>query len=306
MGTPEFAIPTLYSLINNYGNIEAVITQPDRPKGRGRKITISPVKRLALENNLLVLQPERISETGFNDLIKKKKPDLIIVVAFGQIITRDLLVIPKWGVINIHASLLPRYRGAAPIQHSIMNNETLTGLTVMRMDEGLDTGPILYQEKIPINKDETGGQLHDRLSLKSGELIVDFLRTMSERVVKETAQDDSLATYAPKIDKRMSMIPWEDEAEKVSAHIRAMDPAPGARTTLGGIQIKLFASRVSESRRSDTVPGRVVRKNKTGLKVETGKGSVEIGGILYPGRKKLLTGDFLKGFDIPEGTLLGE
>ena len=306
MGTPLFAVPTLSSLINKIDNISALVTQPDRPKGRGRKIAVSPVKRLALEHNISILQPERVSETGFCDLIRKIEPDLIIVVAFGQILTKELLLIPKWGVINIHASLLPRYRGAAPIQHSILNNETMTGLTIMRMDEGLDTGPVLYQEKIPINRDETAGQLHDRMSVMAGELIVKFLRIMSEKPFKEIPQDDSIATYAPKIDKNMSKIIWERDAENVSAHMRAMDPTPGAYTTLGDRKIKLFSTSVSKNRRSDTIPGRVIRKDKNSLKVETGKGVVEIREIQYPGKKRLPVGDFLKGYDLPEGTLLGE
>lgn len=306
MGTPEFAVPTLSSLIKKNKKVSAVVTQPDRPKGRGRKVAISPVKRLALEHNILILQPKRVSESGFCDLIRREDPDLIVVVAFGQILTRDLLMIPKWGVINIHASLLPKYRGAAPIQHSILNNETVTGLTVMRMDEGMDTGPILYQEKVPIKEDESAGQLHDRMSVKSGELIVKFFKIMSKRHIKEAPQDDSLATYAPKIDKKMSMIVWERDAQEVSAHIRALDPIPGAYTILGDSKIKLFSSRVSENRRSDTVPGRVIREDKTSLKIETGKGVVEIREIQYPGKKRLLTGEFLKGFDLPDGTLFGK
>jgi methionyl-tRNA formyltransferase len=306
MGTPDFAVPTLSSLINNIKNLSAVVTQPDRPKGRGRKVAISPVKRMALEHNITVLQPERVSESGFCNLIRKERPDLIVVVAFGQILNKNLLMIPKWGVINIHASLLPKYRGAAPIQHSILNRESMTGLTVMRMDEGLDTGPILYQEKVPVNRDETAGQLHDRMSKKSGELIVKFLRVMSEKVIKEVPQDDSLATYAPKIDKSMSLISWERDAEEVSAHIRALDPIPGAYTILDDKKIKLFSSRVSENQRSDTVPGRVIREDKTNLKVETGKGVVEIREIQYPGKKRLIIADFLKGFDMPEGAVLGK
>ena len=306
MGTPEFAVPTLSSLINKINNVLAVVTQPDRPKGRGRKITVSPVKRLALEHNILTLQPEIVSERGFCDLIRRKEPDLIVVLAFGQLLTKELLSIPKWGVINIHASLLPKYRGAAPIQHSILNNETTTGLTIMRMDEGLDTGPILYQEKISIKQDETAGQLHDRMSIRSGRLIVKFLKMMSEKPLKEIPQDDSIATYAPKIDKNRSMIMWERDAKEVSAHIRALDPIPGAYTNLGENRIKFFFSRVSDNQRLDTIPGRVIREDKKSLKVETGKGVVEIREIQYPGKKRLPVGDFLKGFDLPDGTVLGK
>ena len=306
MGTPEFAIPSLRCLINEGHKILAVVTQPDRPEGRGKKMAVSPVKKMALEHNIVALQPEKVADSNFCDLIKNKASDLIVVVAFGQILSKELLMIPKWGVINIHASLLPKYRGAAPIQRSILNNESLTGLTVMRMDEGLDTGPILYQEAVPIKQDETSGQLHDRLSGKAGDLLIRFLRIMSEDPLKETPQDHSSATYAHKIDKSMSMIEWDLDAVKISSLIRALDPSPGACTTVRGKKIKLFSSRILDEACSDTVPGRVVRKRKGSLVVETGKGIVEIGEVQYPGKKRLSSKDFLMGFPVPEGTIFGE
>jgi len=306
MGTPEFAIPSLRCLINEGHKILAVVTQPDRPEGRGKKMAISPVKKLALEHNIVTLQPEKVADSNFCDLIKNKTPDLIIVVAFGQILSKEILMIPKWGVINIHASLLPKYRGAAPIQRAILNNEPLTGLTVMHMDEGLDTGPILYQETISIKKDETAGQLHDRLSGEAGDLLIRFLRIMSEDRLKETPQDHSSATYAHKIDKSMSMIEWNLDAVTISSLIRALDPSPGACTTVRGKKIKLFSSTISDDACLDTVPGRVIRKSKLSLVVETGKGIIEIGEAQCPGKKRLPIKDFLMGFPVPEGTILGE
>ncbi|MDB9822480.1 methionyl-tRNA formyltransferase [Deltaproteobacteria bacterium] len=306
MGTPEFAVPVLKGLINEGHRILAVVTQPDRPKGRGRKTAVSPVKKLALEHDIETLQPQKVSDSNFCDLIKKKAPDLIIVVAFGQILTDEILMIPEWGAINIHASLLPRHRGAAPIQHSILNNETLTGLTVIRMDEGLDTGPILYQEEIPIKQDETSGQLRDKLSGRSGDLIIRFLRLMAGNQISEVPQEDSFATYAPKITKNMSIIEWDMDAIRISSLIRALDPSPGACTGLGGKKLKLFSSRVLNERGSDSVPGRVVRANRAGLHVESGKGVIEIGEVQYPGKKRLPSKDFLMGFSLPEGTILGD
>jgi methionyl-tRNA formyltransferase len=306
MGTPEFAIPTLNSLVNKGHRVLSVVTQPDRPKGRGRKMMSSPVKRFATEHNIETLQPERVSDVGFCNLIKKKDPDLIIVIAFGQILNKDLLTIPKWGAINIHASLLPKYRGAAPIQRAILNNESRTGLTVMRMDEGLDTGPILYQKEVPIHKDETAGQLHDRLAQIAGDQMIGFLNRMAEEPIEERLQDHSCATYAPKIEKGISSIDWQQDAVKISALVRALDPRPGAYTIIQGKKIKIFSTGVLDEDRFDTIPGRVLRDSDEGLFVETGKGLIKIRGMQYPGKKRLSSSDFLRGFPLPEGTILGE
>ena len=306
MGTPEFAVPSLRCLINDGHKVLAVVTQPDRPKGRGRKLAIPPVKKLALEHDILTLQPEKVADSNFCDLLRDKAPNLIVVVAFGQILSKELLLIPEWGVINIHASLLPKYRGAAPIQRSILNNESLTGLTVMRMNERLDTGPILYQEEVPIKRDETAGQLHDRLSYRSGDVIIRFLRIMADNPLKETPQDHSLATYAPKIDKSMSLVDWSLDAVRISSLIRALDPNPGAWTTIGDKKIKLFASKVIDEIYSDGVPGRAFITKEGTFQVETGKGLVEIREIQYPGKKRLPSKDFLRGFFLQEGTILGK
>ncbi|MFC1867021.1 methionyl-tRNA formyltransferase [Thermodesulfobacteriota bacterium] len=306
MGTPEFAIPALEGLIHNELDVVAVVTQPDRPKGRGRKLTASPVKKLAVEHNIAILQPEKVADTHFHDLIKRKTPDIMVVVAFGQIFNKDLLAIPEYGAINIHASFLPKYRGAAPIQWAVMNNESMTGLTVMRMDEGMDTGPILYQEEVPILRDETAGQLHDRLALKAGDLMIRFLRHSAEGQIKEVPQDHSSATYAPKIEKSIALIEWSRDAVRISALIRGLDPSPGAYTTMGDKRIKLFSSRVLDETYSNGIPGRVVRTVEGSLRVETGKGVIEIGGMQYPGKKRLPPGDFLRGFELSEGTIFGE
>jgi len=306
MGTPKFAIPSLRSLISEGHEILAVVTQPDRPEGRGKKMAFSPVKKLALENNILALQPEKVSDTNFCGLIRDAAPDIIIVVAFGQILSKELLVIPRWGAINTHASLLPKYRGAAPIQRAILNNESFTGLTIMRIDGGVDEGPILYQESVQIKEDETAGQLHDRLSGKAGDLLIRFLEIMSEGKIKETVQDHASATYAPKIDKGMAMIEWDLDAQRISSLIRALDPSPGARTTIRGIKIKLFSPRILDEECPDTVPGRVLRKKKGTLAVEAGKGVIEIGEAQCPGKKRLPSKDFLMGFPLPEGAILGK
>ena len=307
MGTPDFAIPTLKALIDHGHNVMTVVSQPDRPKGRGKKLTSPPVKVLALEHGIEVLQPEKASEESFCNLIEEKSPDLIIVVAFGQILKKRLLDIPKWGVINIHGSLLPEYRGAAPIQRAIVNDESVTGLTVMRMDEGMDTGPILFQEEVPVLPDETAGQLHDRLALISGELIIKSLEHMSKNPIQERPQVEAQATYAPKIDREMCLIDWTQPADRISALIRGLDPRPGAYTFLGGKEVKLFSSRVAtQARAGEGIPGRVIRPKDGGLIVETGQGALEIKEIQYPGKKRLPAADFLRGFELPEGTQLGK
>ena len=306
MGTPQFAVPTLEALIQKGHRILAVVTQPDRPKGRGRKQVPSPVKELAVTHQIKVLQPQKVSDDHFCDQIREMEPDMAIVVAFGQILKENLLTIPGWGVINIHASLLPKYRGAAPIQWAILNSESKTGLTVMRMDEGLDTGPILFQKEVPILEDETAGQLHDRLSQLAGQVIIEALTDMAKTQVKEIPQDDSLASYASKIERRDSLVDWKQPATKISCLIRALDPRPGAFTLLEGKQIKLFSSTVVDRSGLDGVPGRVVRHTQEAIHVDTGQGMIGIREIQYPGKKRLSIPDFLRGFTLPEGTIFGD
>ncbi len=306
MGTPEFAIPCLRGLITEGHNILAVVTQPDKPKGRGKKLAVSPVKRLALQHNITILQTENVNDSEFCGIIRDKSPDLILVVAFGQILRKRLLMIPRLGAVNIHASLLPKYRGAAPIQRAILNNEAVTGITVTRVEEKLDSGPILYQEKVPIYPDETAGQLHDRLAYMSGDALIRFLRLMSKNKLKPIPQDHSFATYAPKIDKDMALIDWDLDAVRISCLIRAFDPSPGAWTTIRGKRIKMFASRVTDETSSDGIPGRPSIGKDGTFQVQTGRGVVEIREIQYSGRKRLRSEDFLRGFFLAEGTILGK
>lgn len=302
MGTPEFALPSLKSIIDDGYDLRAVVTQPDRPRGRGKKLAPPPVKVLAEEHGIEVLQPEKASDPAFCSTIRGMAPDLIIVVAFGQILRKILLDIPSWGVINIHGSLLPAYRGAAPIQRAVLNDEAVTGLTVMRMDEGMDTGPILFQKEVAVLPDETAGGLHDRLALISGDLLASALKHMAENDVVEKPQDSSMASYAPKIEKEMGLIDWHLPAKRISALIRGLDPRPGAFTLFQDKQVKLFSSSVVNNTATDGVPGRVLGEKDGGLRIETGLGVIEIKEIQYPGKRKLAVVDFLRGFPIPEGT----
>ncbi|MFC1862810.1 methionyl-tRNA formyltransferase [Thermodesulfobacteriota bacterium] len=306
MGTPDFAVPALEALIHNRYDILAVVTQPDRPKGRGRKLSAPPVKSLAQKNSIEVLQPEKVSSQKFYNLLREKAPDLIIVVAFGQILNKPLLDIPEWGVINIHASLLPKYRGAAPIQRAVLNNESVTGLTIMHMDERLDQGHILFQEEVPISANETSGSLHDRLSSISGDLLINFLRSVAGKSIEGIPQENSQTTYAHKIDRDMAKIDWTQDAVAISCLIRALDPWPGAYTKFDNKDVKLFSPTVINDSFSDATPGKVVNCSKNGLCIETGKGAISVKEILYPGKKRLHYSDFIRGFNLPEGTILGE
>lgn len=306
IGTPDFAVPTLNALISHGHNVLAVVTQPDRPRGRGKRLTAPPVKQVALEHRIEVLQPEKASDDLFCAQIREKQPDLIIVVAFGQILKKRLLDIPPWGVINVHASLLPKLRGAAPIQWTILNDEAKTGLTVMHMDEGMDTGPILFQKEVPVLKDETAGHLYDRLALMAGDLLAKSLERMSGNRIMESPQDHAKATYAPKITKDLSLVDWKEAAAKVSARIRGMDPRPGAYTLWEGKEIKLFASTVIDRDREGVSPGQVLGLREGCLVVGTGRGTVGVRELQFPGKNRLPAKEFLRGFSLPEGVVLGK
>jgi methionyl-tRNA formyltransferase len=306
MGTPSFAVPALKALLDRGYNVVAVVTQPDRPKGRGRKLTPPPVKEVALQHGLEILQPEKASSPDFCDAMRARNPDLLVVLAFGQILRKPLLQIPAWGALNIHASLLPKYRGAAPIQWAILNQERVTGLTAMRMDEGVDTGPILSHKEVAVLSDETYGHLQDRLADLAGAFLIETLKALSEGRVEEMGQDHTLATTAPKIERQMGLIGWEEAAGRISALIRALDPWPGAFTTIKGREVKVFSARVLREDGLGTVPGRVMGVSDRGICLETGRGMIEIGVLQLQGKKRLLAREFIKGFSVPPGTVFGD
>jgi len=304
MGTPDFSVPTLKALVERGHDVLAAVTQPDRPRGRGRKVIPSPVKDAAVNFGIKVLQPADVSASPFLETMDSLMPDVFIVVAFGQILKRALLDLPRFGVINIHASLLPKLRGAAPIQWAILNDEAGTGLTAMRMEEGLDSGPILLQERVPILPDETAGQLHDRLAVMAGVFLIRTLDGLAGNRLFERPQNHAAATHAPKIDRNMSLVNWNQPAEAVSALIRALDPWPGAVTTINGEKIKLFSSQVADRDRAG-LPGRVTGQEEDTFEVEAGKGTVRIRELQLPGKRRLPAGRFLKGFALEKGTVLG-
>jgi methionyl-tRNA formyltransferase len=306
MGTPDFAVPPLESLLETGFPVVGVVTQPDRPKGRGKKVGFSPVKGVALDRGVRVFQPQKSSDPEFLQGVRERAPDLLIVVAYGQILRKELLEIPRFGALNIHASLLPKYRGAAPIQWAIYNREEKTGLTAMWMEEGLDSGPIILQEEVPISPEMTAGQLHDKLSRLSGPFLVRVLEALAEGRAPSREQDHDRATYAPKIGRHMSVVDWEVDAQSISSLIRALDPWPGASTTFEGQEIKLFSSRVlPEMEPSLGHPGKVTGMEGDSLRVETGRGILLVRELQLPGKKRLPASDFLRGFRIASGALLG-
>lgn len=306
MGTPEFAVPGLEACLEEGHRVAAVVTQPDRRKGRGRSVMFSAVKKAALSAGLEVLQPAKVSDEAFLERMRALQPDLLIVIAFGQVLRRPLLELPGCGAINIHASLLPRYRGAAPIQWAILDREGETGLTAMLMEEGLDSGPILLQRRVAIGAEETFGGLHDRLARLSGAFLAETLRRFRTGTLEAAPQDEDRMTYAPKITREHAAIRWEESAGAVSARIRAMDPAPGAFTVFNDLRLKLFEPRVvREEGDAASVPGRVLGCAEGRLLIEAGEGVLAVGALQMPGKRRMPADDFLRGFAIPQGAVLG-
>jgi methionyl-tRNA formyltransferase len=303
MGTPEFAVPSLRALYKNGHDVTLIVTQPDRPKGRGRKIVPSPVKKAAISLGYEVIQPASIRTAEFANHMAKHKPDIVIVVAFGHIIPKNILEVPKVATINIHASLLPKYRGPAPIQWAIINGERETGVTTMLMDEGLDTGDILFSSKVEIAPDDTAGTLHDSLSDLGADLLIQTLKSFEADSINPIPQDHSQATYAPILKKNDGRIDWEKPAEKIETFIRGMTPWPGAFTFHGNKRLKIFKAGPVIRDTAET-PGVVIQGFPDELCVATGKGVLSVIEIQGESGKRLLVKDFLRGYKINPGTVL--
>jgi methionyl-tRNA formyltransferase len=302
MGTPGFASPSLQRLIERGEEIIAVVTQPDRPKGRGQQLTPPPVKTLAEKHGIPVLQPLKVRNPEFIDSVKEMEPDLIVVVAFGQILPKALLDIPRYGCINVHASLLPRYRGAAPINWCIINGEAETGVTTMQMDAGLDTGAMLVRKATPIDPDEDSSSLHDRLSIIGAEALSETLDLLADGKLVSREQDDALSCYAPMLKKEDGTIDWGKTAQTVKNLVRGMTPWPGAFTFLDSVTLKICRASVAHG---SGAPGTVLQVGKKGIEVACAGGSVIIEELQLEGRKRLKAADFLAGCKIEPGTILG-
>lgn len=302
MGTPDFACPTLQKLIDRNENLLAVVTQPDRPKGRGQKLMPPPVKELALKHDIPVYQPLKVRDPEFVELVRKLEPDVIVVVAFGQILPKALLDIPPHGCINVHASLLPRYRGAAPLNWCIINGETETGATTMLMDPGLDTGPMLLQQKTAIDGNEDIVALHDRMAALGAELLAETLDRLKAGDLTPQPQNNDDTCYAAMLKKEDGLINWRKDARAIHDQVRGICVWPGAYTFLADQTLKIFSTRVANG---SGHPGTVLKASKGQLEVACLSGSLLIREVQLAGKKRLDAASFLAGFPIAEGTVLG-
>lgn len=304
MGTPEFAIPSLDMLIKHNYPVVGVITQPDRPKGRGRVLVPSPVKSLAEQYKLLVLQPERVKNQDFVDSLKYLSPALVVVSAYGQILPKAIIEIPKMGCINVHPSLLPKYRGAAPMNWTIIQGETQTGVTIMLMDEGMDTGDILMQEETEIGHEETFGELHDRLAVKGAALLLKTIEMIISGTVKRTPQDPACATYAPRLNKQDGLIRWDSDIYQTVNRIRGLSPLPCAYTFVKGKMLKIFSAAAAVLPVAEA-PGTVGRETAIGLPVAGRNGYVFVREVQMENKNRMSVHDFLRGIRLSPGDILG-
>lgn len=302
MGTPAFACPALTCLLDRGEEVIAVFTQPDRPKGRGQKLQPPPVKELALSRGIPVFQPSRVRVAEVIEQIRGLQPDLIVVVAFGQILPQALLDIPSHGCVNIHASLLPRYRGAAPLNWCIVNGETETGVTTMLMDAGLDTGPMLLKRSTPVSPDEDFSSLHDRMALLGAELLGETLDGLKSGSITPVPQDDAQSCYAPLLKKEDGLIDWTKPAQAIHNLVRGFALWPGAFTLLGGETLKLFRTTVAQGAGQ---PGTVLAVGKGGIEIACGEGSLLIHELQAAGSRRMDAASFLAGHPLSPGAVLG-
>ena len=302
-GTPEFAAHILDQLLRSDFNIARVLTRPDRPAGRGMKDTASAVKRLALSHRLKLQQPQTLKEPALIDELNRISPDVMVVAAYGLILPKAVLKLPRLGCINIHASLLPRWRGATPIQHALLAGDTETGISIMQMDEGLDTGPVLMQARLRIAADDTAQTLHDKLAQLGREAIVRTLRGLERGELQPQPQLQQGASYAGKLGKAEAQINWQKEAVQVERTVRAFNPNPGAYTTLNGETLKIWKARLED--RVSGKPGEIVSVDRRGIVVACGTGAVCIEEVQKAGGQRLPVREFLSGFALKPGICFG-
>lgn len=312
MGTPDFAIPSLASLIEQGYTISAVVTQPDRPKGRKRELTPPPVKAYALEHGLIVLQPEKLRSPEGVAQVTAFAPDLIITAAYGQILPKSVLDLPRLGCINVHGSLLPRYRGGAPIQRSIINGESVTGVTLMYMAEGLDTGDMISRVEVPITDEDTAGSMFEKLSVAGAKLLLEWLPRIVEGSIVRTPQADSEATYAPNLSREDEKLDWNHSSREVFNRVRGLNPMAGGFTYLDGEVFKVWGTGIPQE--SDLVigpewesqvPGSVLETGSFGIRVRTGDGSIVLTEVQPAGKKALAAAEFARGARLAPGKVLG-
>jgi methionyl-tRNA formyltransferase len=308
MGTPDFAVGTLEAIVEAGHEVAAVVTQPDKPKGRGGAVAMSPVKECAVKHGITVLQPLKARDESFVSELKTYSPDVIVVVAYGQILPEEIINMPKYGCINVHASLLPKYRGASPIQWAVLDGCEYSGVTTMQMDKGLDTGDILEVEKVKLDKKETGGSLFDRLSEVGANLLVKTLEKAEAGTLNPVKQDESEATYVKMISKSFGELDFTKSATTLERMVRGLNPWPSAYTHLDGKLLKIWDADVettaSEQPAVASAVGAVATDGKTYFKINCGEGVLSVNELQLEGKKRMKTADFLRGYNIKEGTVL--
>ena len=305
MGTPDFAVNTLEKIIEAGHEVMLVVTQPDKPKGRGNTMQFPPVKECAVSHGLEVFQPVKIREDASVEYLKKFAPDIIIVAAFGQILPKSILDLPKYGCINVHASLLPKYRGASPIQRVIIDGETETGVTIMQMNAGLDTGDMLYQKKIPITSEDTFETLHDKLMVLGGEAITEALPLLEAGKLTPEKQDDAKTCYAALITKEMGRLDFTKTAAELDRLIRGLTPWPSAYTFYRGKQLKIWKAIPMVTAHREA-PGTILAVNKDSFEVAASEGALKVMELQLEGKKRMTAHDFLLGVKVQPGEILGE
>ena len=304
MGTPDFSVGTLRELAKAGHEIVGVISQPDKPKGRGKNLQHTPVKEAAMELGLPVYQPKKVRDPEFIQVVRDLEPEVIVVVAFGQIIPKEILEMPKYGCINVHASLLPAYRGAAPIQWAVINGDKESGVTIMQMDEGLDTGDMLAKAIVPLDEKETGGSLFDKLSEAGGRLCVETLAKLEKGEITPEKQGESPTAYASMLDKKMGNIDWNKSAVVIERLVRGLNPWPSAYTHLDGKTLKIWACDVLPQSASKGESGEILEVTKDAIHVQTGDGILVLREIQLAGKARMDAGAFLRGYKVVPGTVL--
>lgn len=310
MGTPDFAVGTLKAIIEAGHDVAAVVTQPDKPKGRSKSLVFSPVKEKAVAHGITVLQPERARDEAFVEELRTYNADVIVVVAFGQILPASIINMPAFGCINVHASLLPKYRGASPIQWAVIDGCEYSGVTTMKMDEGLDTGDILMVEKVKLDAKETGGSLFDRLSDVGAQLLVKTLEGLEAGTITPVKQDDSESTYVKMLHKSFGKMDFNKSAAELERLIRGLNPWPSAFTYIDGKMLKIWdadvADNISEVQTDEVNPGQVVTVGKNTFTIACGQGYLVVNEVQLEGKKRMDSGSFLRGSQLEAGVMLGE
>ena len=303
MGTPDFSVGILEELVSMGHTCLMAVTQPDKPKGRGHEMQFPPVKEAALARNIEVMQPDNVSDPDCVERLRGLNAEVFVVAAYGQLLSEEVLALPKYGCVNVHASLLPKYRGASPIQWAVINGDEVSGVTTMLMAKGLDTGDIIMKKEVPLSPDETGGSLFDKLSREGAILAVKTLNALEKGTATFEKQDDSLSSYTGKIDKKFGKVDWSKDAESLERLIRGLDPWPGTYTRIGDKSLKIWKASVVAGNEG-AGPGEVIYKDKKTLKIQCGKDALEIHRLQLEGKKAMDTDAFLRGFNLSVGDVL--